>query len=115
MPRPQVRQGTPPPKMTIGKWKNGLLDLKVKREKFAGKKWLTLQVMPTPSMLEEGVNIQITKFPMQVDVDDFEGIDYVDEGVVWMRSRWEGVDANGRWFGPWTPWKKYNLPKNPNK
>lgn len=115
MPKPQSRAGTPPPKFTIGKWKNGMLDLKVQKEKFAGKKWLRVEGYPRPNTIDDGIGWNITKFPMQLPGDELDSLDYVTEGLIFIRSRWEGVDANGRWFGPWSPFKKYHLPKNPNK
>lgn len=105
------RAGTPPPKFTIGKWRNGLLDLKVQKERIAGKKWLAVDGRATPNELYDGIYWQVTKYPFQLDGEELSGLDFVTNNVVYIRTRWEGLDRNGHWFGPWSPFKKYTIPK----
>jgi hypothetical protein len=111
MPKPVSRAGVPAPKFSIGKWRDGMLNLRVQKERIEGKRWLAVEALPAPDEIEEGIYWRVTKSPLQLDGEELAGVAYLTDNVVYIRTRWEGIDRNGAWFGPWSPFRKYNIPK----
>lgn len=111
MPKPVSRAGVPAPKFSIGKWRDGMLNLRVQKERIEGKRWLAVEALPAPDENEEGIYWRVTKSPLEIDGEELAGVAYITDNVVYIRTRWEGIDRNGAWFGPWSPFRKYNIPK----